>query len=210
MCVPRILGLCIPTVGLLGILACSCNNEDSALATVQIQNDFNDPQITGFQPPWTLCKSSYRGIDFGKIDIGATSAARSVSAGLDYVLMVAAWDDPTCNPANCLPIASKNEEEVVAGQSRTIAIGMPNHQGPCPPEGVPPIPETQYNRILQLWPEYGFRSYGERTLNTQCGGAPATDAGAEPDDAAANEVGPDGSGDPDVNATAVSRDGGDQ
>jgi hypothetical protein len=81
---------------------------------------------------------------------------------------VAAWDDPTCAPENCLPIASKNEEEVVAGQSRTIAINMPNHQGPCPPEGVPPIPEDQYNRILALWPKYAFKPYEQRAENTEC------------------------------------------
>jgi MoxR-like ATPase len=82
--------------------------------------------------------------------------------------MVAAWDDPSCALENCLPIASKNEEEVVDGQRRTIVIGLPNHQGPCPPEGVPPIPEAQYERIRALWPSYGFEPYADRAQNPQC------------------------------------------
>jgi hypothetical protein len=45
---------------------------------------------------------------------------------------------------------------------------MPNHQGPCPPEGVAPIPEAQYERIRELWPDYGFTAYEDRKQNTQC------------------------------------------
>jgi len=150
------------------VAAAGCNSDDeSEKATVRIQNDFDNPDLD-FQPPWTICESAYLGVEFGKIERGDTSEAMQVSPGLDYVLMVAAWDDTSCAPENCLPIASKNEEEVVEGQSRTIAINLPNHQGPCPPEGVPPIPEAQYERIRDLWPEYDFTDYSERTENTQC------------------------------------------
>jgi hypothetical protein len=151
--------------------ACSSSDSSSDVAHVQLMNDFNDPQITTFQPPWTICKSSYQGIEFGKIELGKTSDSHDVPAGLDYLLMVAAWDDPTCEPSHCLPIATKNKEEVVSGQTRTIAIAMTNHQGPCPPEGVPPIPQEQYDRIVKLWPEYGFKAYADRAQNAQCAGS---------------------------------------
>ena len=147
--------------------AIGCEEEDKGVAVVQIENDFDNPEMD-FQPLWTICESSYLDVDFGKIAIGETSEEHDVTPGLDYVLMVAAWDDPTCALENCLPIASKNEEEVVNGQTRTIAINLPNHQGPCPPEGIEPIPEEIYNRILDLWPDYGFNPYSERTENEQC------------------------------------------
>jgi len=147
------------------LAGCGGGGEGSAL--VKIKNDFNKPAMQ-VKPPWTICKSSYLGVDFGKIATGETSAERKVAPGLDYVLMVAAWDDPSCSPAHSLPIASKSEEEVVDGQSRTIAINMPNHQGPCPPEGVPPIPEAQYERIRTLWPECAFAPYAQRSENPQC------------------------------------------
>lgn len=149
------------------LLGCESSDEAGS-ATVQLKNDFNNPNISGFQPPWTICRSSYQGVQFGKLEIGSTSEAKEVPAGLDYVLMVAAWDDPACDPAHSLPIATKVKEEVVGGQTRTISIGMTNHQGPCPPEGVQPIPEEQYKRILNLWPEYGFKPYAERATNPQC------------------------------------------
>jgi hypothetical protein len=145
----------------------SCGTEDEGSGRVRIQNDFNNPDMP-FQPPWTICESSYALVDFGKVDIDATSAEHEVPAGLDYVLMVAAWDDPACAPENCLPIASATEEEVVDGQTRTIAINLASHQGACPPEGVAPIPQEQYDRILALWPDYGFRPYAQRTENPQC------------------------------------------
>jgi hypothetical protein len=138
---------------------------DIAYAT--IKNDFNNPEMS-FKPPWTICRSSYLGVDFGPIALDATSPELPVTPGLDNVLMVAAWNDPTCSPAKALPIASKNPEEIVTGQHRTIAINMPNHQGACPPEGVAPIPEALYNRILALWPEFGFLPYAQRTQNTEC------------------------------------------
>ena len=96
--------------------------------------------------------------------------AAEADAGLDYVLMVCAWEDPSCAAEHCLPIASKNEEETIAGQERTIVINVPNHQGPCPPEalGIPPVPQDLYDQILDLWPEYGFKPYAERTENPQC------------------------------------------
>ena len=151
--------------------AWSCGGEDEGSGRVRIKNDFDNPEMP-FNPPWTICESSYAGVEFGKLDIGASSDEREVPAGLDFVLMVAAWDDPTCAPENCLPIAGKNGEEVVDGQTRTIAINMPNHQGPCPPEGVVPIPQEQYDRILALWPEYGFEPYARRAENPQCVPAP--------------------------------------
>ena len=157
---------CVLCVAL--VVACESESDEEEAAMVRIKNDFNNAKIEGFQPPWTICEASYLDTALGKIAIGETSAEKEVSPGLDYVLMVAAWDDPTCAPENCLPIASKNEEEAVDGQSRTIAINMPNHQGPCPPEGVPPIPQAQYERILVLWPKYNFKPYEQRAENTEC------------------------------------------
>lgn len=145
----------------------ACGEEAKPAALVKIKNDFNNPEMAR-KPQWTLCKVSYLDVDFGKIGLDETSAEKTVTPGLGYVLMVAAWEDPTCSPAKSLPIASKNEEEVVDGQSRTIAINMANHQGPCPPEGVAPIPEAQYEKIRKLWPELEFKPYAERTQNTQC------------------------------------------
>lgn len=145
----------------------ACGGTDDGSALVKIDNDFDNPEMA-FQPPWTICQSSYLGVDFGTLGTGEASAEKEVTPGLDYVLMVAAWEDPTCAPDNCLPIASMNEEEVVDGQSRTIAINLANHQGACPPEGVAPIPQAQYDRILQLWPDFGFKPYSERTQNAQC------------------------------------------
>jgi hypothetical protein len=145
----------------------SCGEEEGT-ALVRIKNDFNNPETPEPRPPWTICESSYRGVSFGKILIGETSAELEVAPGLDHVLMVAAWDDPDCNPENCLPIATRNEEETVDGQSRTIAVSKPNHQGPCPPEGIQPIPQELYDRILALWPGYGFEPYDRRTENTEC------------------------------------------
>jgi hypothetical protein len=151
---------------LLSVLLPSCG-EDEGSASVRIKNDFDNPETVD-PPPWTICESSYRGVSFGKIPIGETSAELEVAPGLDNVLMVAAWDDPDCNPENCLPIATRNEEEVVDGQSRTIAVNKPNHQGPCPPEGIQPIPRELYDRILALWPGYGFKPYDQRTENAEC------------------------------------------
>ena len=154
---------------MLGVGFCwaGCGEEDEATAYVRIHNDFNNPEMA-FQPPWTICESAYMGVDFGEISLDASSMELEVPAGLDYVLMVAAWDDPDCNPENCLPIASRNEEETVDGQTRIISINLPNHQGPSPPEGIEPIPEELYNRILDRWPEYNFEPYADRTENTQC------------------------------------------
>jgi hypothetical protein len=152
---------------LLTAVGCSSSDDEAPEATVKLKNDFNNEEMA-YQPPWTICESSYQGVEFGELEIGETSEAKTVDPGLDYVLMVAAWDDPSCSKENCLPIATKSEEEVVDGQSRTIAINMPNHQGACPPEGVAPIPKAQYERILKLWPEYDFKSYAERTENTEC------------------------------------------
>ena len=155
-----------------------CGDDEEGTASVKIKNDFNNPDMA-YQPPWTICESSYLGVEFGEIGEGETSSAHDVSPGLDYVLMVAAWNDPDCAPEHCLPLASKNEEEAVDGQTRTIALNMPNHQGPCPPEGTAPIPEAQYNRILELWPDYDFKPYDQRTENTQCVGDDSGDTDAD-------------------------------
>jgi len=176
MLASRILPLCLALATFLP--SCSDDADAAGVARVRIKNDFANPAISGFQPPWTLCHVSYRGVSWRKVEIDQVSDEKEVPAGLDYVLMVAAWDDPTCDPAHCLPIATKVKEEVVSGQSRTIAVGMTNHQGPCPPEGVPPIPEEQYDRIRDLWPEYAFEPYADRASNAQCGGGD-TDAGAD-------------------------------
>ena len=157
----------IPLAFLLLVSVGCDSNDDDGMATVRLQNDFENPEMD-FQPPWTICASSYRGVEFGKLLAGEVSEPKEVAPGLDYVLMIGAWNDTTCAPEHCLPIASKNEEEVVDGQTRTIAINLPNHQGACPPEGVPPIPEAQYERILELWPSYDFTPYEERTHNAQC------------------------------------------
>jgi len=144
------------------LFVCACEGGDGSSATVTLKNGF------GEMPPWTICQATYRDVEFGKVAIGETSGPQKVEPGLDFVLMVAAWNDPDCKPENCLPIATKKEEEVVDGQTRTIEIVMSNHQGPCPPEGVPPIPQAQYERILALYPDYGFKPYEQRTENTQC------------------------------------------
>ena len=157
---------------IVGVCFLSCDStgpEDRATATVRIKNYFNNP-YNAFNPPWTIMQCSYRGVQFGKIGIGDSSDAKTVEPGLDYVLMVASWDDTAGDPAHCLPIANKNEEEVVDGQTRTIVIQLTNHQGPCPPQGVQPIPEAQYEQIRQLWPEYNFQPYADRAQNPQCAG----------------------------------------
>jgi len=157
--------LCVWIV-LLFVLA-ACESESNVNALVSLKNDFNNPAMDK-TPLWTICHASFQGVEFEKITLGATSSQKEVKAGMDYILMVLAWDDPDCAPEHCLPVASRNEEEVVPGQERVIALNAPNHQGPCPPEGVAPISEELYNRIVALWPEYGFKSYDQRLDNPQC------------------------------------------
>jgi hypothetical protein len=154
---------------LLAFSLAACGSESEDPATVRIENDFDNPEFER-QPPWHICKAHYRGATFENIAIGETSEPQQADPGLDHVFMVCAWEDPSCAAEHCLPIASKNEEETIAGQERTIVINVPNHQGPCPPEalGIPPIPEDLYNQILDMWPEYGFKPYDQRTENPQC------------------------------------------
>jgi hypothetical protein len=137
------------------------------IAYASIKNDFNNPEMAK-KPQWTLCRSSYLGVDFGRVDLDATSAEAAVPAGFDHVLMAAAWEDPTCTAVKMLPIASKNEEEILPGQHRTLSINVANHQGPCPPEGVAPVPQVLYDRIVALWPDLGFLTYEQRRQNPQC------------------------------------------
>jgi hypothetical protein len=154
-------------LAVLGLaFAAGCGSDDNGPAWASIKNDF------GTMPPWTICRSSYMGVDFGPIAIGDTSPEKQVKAGLDYVLLVGAWSDPTCNPATSLPLATSTEQEIVPGQHETITMSMANHQGPCPPEGVAPIPEAVYDRIIALWPEFNFQPYATRAQNTECLPAP--------------------------------------
>ncbi len=160
----RLFVLAVPLL----VAGCSDDGDDGTqTAAVSLRNDFNNPEFDR-RPPWTICEAHYGGTEFGTIGIGETSDALDVSPGLGFVYMVAAWDDPACTPENCLPIASRQEEEVVPGRTRTIAINVPNHQGPCPPEGVEPMPQALYDRVLELWPEYGFLPYEQRSENPEC------------------------------------------
>jgi hypothetical protein len=162
-------GIAIAVILAATIISCNSDNPTAPKsATVRIKNFFNNP-ANAYNPPWTIIKSSYRGVDFGKIAIGDSSEAKKVEPGLDYVLMVAAWSDTAGNPEHCLPIATKIKEEVVDGQARTIVVELSNHQGPCPPEGVAPIPEAQYEQIRALWPQFNFKPYAQRAENPQCG-----------------------------------------
>ena len=159
----------VALIPVLLVIGCGDGGGDDETdnATVSLRNDFENPEFDRM-PPWTICEAHYGGAEFGTIGLGETSEPQEVSPGLDYVYMVAAWDDPSCTPENCLPIASRQEEEVVPGRTRTIAINVANHQGPGPPENVEPIPQTLYERILELWPEYGFLPYEQRTENPEC------------------------------------------
>jgi len=140
-------------------------------AWASIKNDFNNPAMA-YQPPWTICRSSYMGVDFGTIAIGDTSPEKQVKAGLDYVMLVGGHGAiPTCSP-NLLALATSTEQEIVPGQHETIAMNMATHQGPCPARGSPPSPRQFTNRILALWPEFNFQPYATRTQNTECLPAP--------------------------------------
>lgn len=150
----------------LSLVLAACG-APAPMGTVSLKNGFDDPSFPA-RPPWTICKASYLGTEFGKVAIGETSAAQQTPAGLDFVLMVAAFGDPGCSAAKSLPLATRSEEELVSGQTRTITINLPNHQGPCPPEGVAPIPQAVYERILARYPEYAFKPYAERRQNPQC------------------------------------------
>ena len=159
--------ICISAL-VAGAAIMSCNVTDpqeKQTATVRIVNGF--PTTT--PPPWTIADCSYNGVEFGKIVRGDTSAPMEVPAGYDYLLMVCAWDDTACSTQNCLPIATRAREEVVEGQTRIITVTMENHQGPCPPNpAVQPLSQELYDRILQIWPEYGFKPYVDRAQNPQC------------------------------------------
>ena len=156
-------------LGIGGTVVTGCDSDEASdIGYVALHNDFNNAELER-QPPWTICEAWYNDTYFsGPILLGDTSEEQSVNAGLGYVYMILAWNDPTCALENCLPVASKNEEETVSGQRHVIHLNAPNHQGPCPPEGVAPISEDRYNKILELWPDYTFKSYADRTENPPC------------------------------------------
>ncbi|NJK88896.1 MAG: hypothetical protein HC923_05475 [Myxococcales bacterium] len=155
------------TVMLLGLASMACGDDEDPVATVRIENDFDNPGFPAM-PPWTICESSYLGVPFGRIARGETSEQREVRPSTDFVLMVAAFDDETCRVENLLPLSSAVEEETFDGQDRTIVIALPNHRGPCPPQGVEPIEESVYERIRSNWPQFGFEPYATRDQNPQC------------------------------------------
>ena len=82
---------------LLAVLALApasgCGSDSDLPGFASIKNDFNNPAMA-YQPPWTICRSSYMGVDFGTIAIGDTSPEKQVTAGLDYVLLVGAQNNP--------------------------------------------------------------------------------------------------------------------
>jgi hypothetical protein len=160
-----------PTSGraLLSILAIAVGltgcGDDTEMAFVTLENDFDDPMFP--MPPWTICEASYGGTFFDEpLSAGDVGIEQPVEPGLDYVYMVASFGDPTC--ADPVPLATRMEEETLPGQRRTIAISVPNHQGPCPPMGVPPIPEAQYERVRELFGDYEFPPYADRLSLSLC------------------------------------------
>lgn len=74
-------GHCVAPIVLALALAAGCGNDDNGPAWASIKNDFNNPAMA-YQPPWTICRSSYMGVDFGTIAIGDTSPEKQVRAGL--------------------------------------------------------------------------------------------------------------------------------
>jgi hypothetical protein len=126
----------------VGAVTCS-SEHDTASSQGRIANDFNNVEMA-YQPSWVICESSDRGVEFGGIELSETSEEKEVSPRSNYGLLVAVWNDPSPSVENALPITGKNDEEVVAQQSRTIAINMANDRGLSSPDGVQPIPETQY------------------------------------------------------------------
>jgi hypothetical protein len=155
----------LPVASFVTVSLLACGGEDAAV--VSIRNGFDDPSADR-QPPWTFCETLYNGVDFGRIEFGAESEAREVQPGFDFVLMVASFGDPGCPTATVLPLASRVREETVAGQRRTITIDLANHQGPCPPMGIQPLPEETYERIRSQWPEFEFEPYDSRADNGGC------------------------------------------
>ena len=71
-------------------------------------------------------------------------------------------------PRNLFAAGEQQRDRNSSGQHETITMEMANHQGPCPPEGVAPIPEAVYDRIIALWPEFNFQPYATRAQNTEC------------------------------------------
>jgi hypothetical protein len=52
---------------LIGVLVLAtgsgCDGGDGGSARVRIENDFENPEMA-FQPPWTICKAAYLGVEF--------------------------------------------------------------------------------------------------------------------------------------------------
>lgn len=142
------------------------NHDDVTTATVRLRNDLAVPDAA--PQVWTVCRSSFLGVDFGTIDARGNSPPRTVEPGLDYVLTIAALNDPQCDATNALPLASVRQEGVVDGQSRTIAINAGGYQSPCASGTTGPMAKPAYDRIVALWPEYGFLPYDRLGENAAC------------------------------------------
>lgn len=148
-------------------LVAGCASEP---AVVTLINDFNNPDAAR-QPPWILCDASYNGTDLAldpPLAGGEASEPVEVEPGLARVLMVASWGDAACTPDTTLPLVTAVEEETLPGQTRDILVGLPNHRGPCPPEGIEPMAEADYDAVLAAFPDYGFEPYATREANPQC------------------------------------------
>ena len=103
---------------ILGLaFAAGCGSDDSGAAFASIKNDFNNPAMA-YQPPWTICQSSYLGVDFGTIAIGDTSPEKQVTAGLDYVLLVGAWSDRPAAPQLPCPWRARARKRSFRGSTK--------------------------------------------------------------------------------------------
>ena len=99
----------------LVLLLIGCGDDSVGTAMVTLHNDFDNPEFDR-TPPWTICHAHYMGTDWDTpVLLGEESEEKETEAGLGYVFMVLSWDDPSCAPEHCLPVASRNEEETVDG-----------------------------------------------------------------------------------------------
>ena len=137
-------------------------------AVVTLENAFQNAE--GMGPKWTICEAWYNGTRFETaLAPGESTEPTEVEPGLSWVLMTAAWDDPTCaDEATQVILSTAQQEETVPGQARTIQLTAPNHRGPCPPEGVPPITEAAWNEALEVFADYDFPPYADRATIAGC------------------------------------------